>query len=179
MVDSNMNRFFLIASLALCAGISGCMQSAGGLPVKQDRFVKFTSHLGNSFVAPSQWTATDKGDTFSLKSPDGHAVITTTVYTSEGSGSLDEFREMMTTGLLPDGASRWQDSKWTTIKLGDVEAHRRELIAIPDSDTQWRLYVVDGGKYYHAIFLHASKITMALNGEVYETIVMTFEGIRE
>lgn len=136
MVDSNMNRFFLIASLALCAGISGCMQSAGGLPVKQDRFVKFTSHLGNSFVAPSQWTATDKGDTFSLKSPDGHAVITTTVYTSEGSGSLDEFREMMTTGLLPDGASRWQDSKWTTIKLGDVEAHRRELIAIPDSDTQ-------------------------------------------
>lgn len=126
-----------------------------------------------------QWTATDKGDTFSLKSPDGHAVITTTVYTSEGSGSLDEFREIMTAGLLPDGASRWQDSKWTTIKLGDVDAHTRELIAIPDSDTQWRLYVVDGGKYYHAIFLHASKITMALNGEVYESIVITFEGIRE
>jgi hypothetical protein len=43
--------------------------------VQQDTFVRFTSHLGSSFVAPSRWTMTVKGDTFSLKSPDGQAII--------------------------------------------------------------------------------------------------------
>src|SRR5688572_24734048 len=41
--------------------------------VQQDTYVEFTSHLDNSFVAPSHWTSTDKGNTFSLQSHDGHA----------------------------------------------------------------------------------------------------------
>ena len=144
-----------------------------------DRFVKFTSHLGNSFVAPSQWTTEDEGPTFSLKSPDGHAVIHAVVYTSEGSGSLDDFRQTMTAGLLPKDSSRWKDSKWSEIKLGEVTASKRELIPIPDAEHEWRLYVVDGGKYYHAIVLNASTTAMSLNGEFYESIVCTFEGLRE
>ena len=174
-----MSRSLIIVSLVLTSAIAGCTRNEYGSPVQQDRYVKFTSHLGNSFVAPSQWTTTDEGDSFSLKSPDGHAVIQAIVYACEGSGSLDDFRQTMTTGLLPKEASRWKDSQWTAIKLGDVKASRRELIADPGTDHEWRLYVVDGGKYYHAIILNASTTAMTLNGDFYESIVRTFEGIRE
>lgn len=147
--------------------------------MQQDKFVKFTSHLGTSFVAPSQWTTTDEGDTFTLTSPDGYAAITAIVYTSEGSGSMNDFREMMTSGLLPKGASRWKDSKWTEVELGNIKASRRVLTAVPEDDFEWRLYVVDGGKYYHAIFLNSPTTVMSLNGEFYESVVCTFESMRE
>lgn len=169
-----MRRILLIASLAT---VAGCF-SKEAVPVQQDKFVKFTSHLGTSFVAPSQWTTTDEGDTFTLTSPDGYAAITAIVYTSEGSGSLDEFRETMTTGLLPKEASRWKDSQWNTIELGEFKASRRVLIAVPEDGHEWTLYVIDGGKYYHAIFLNSPTAVMSLNGDFYESIVRTFEGIR-
>lgn len=174
-----MSRCLVISNLVLIAAIAGCNRKEDGSTVQQDKYVKFTSHLGNSFVAPSQWTTSDEGDTFSLKSPDGHAVIHAIVYTSEGSGSLDDFRQTIITGLLPKEASRWKDSEWTAIKLGDVEASKRELIPVPSEDHEWRLYVVDGGKYYHAIILNASTTAMSLNGEFYESIIRTFDGNRE
>jgi hypothetical protein len=173
-----MRRLLAIAILVLVAAVAGCNDGEGS-PVQRDRYIKFTSHLGNSFVAPSQWTTEDEGNTFSLKSPDGHAVIHTIIYTSEGSGSLDDFRQTMTTGLLPKNASHWKDSKWTEIKIGEVQASKRDLVPVPATDHEWRLYVVDGGKYYHAIVLNASTTAMALNGEFYENIVRTFEGLRE
>jgi hypothetical protein len=132
-----------------------------------------------SFVAPGDWQARDDGDTFTLKSPDGYALIQAFVFTSQGSGTLDDFRATMATGLLPQGASGWQESEWTTIKLGDFAASKRELIPIPDTDHRWRLYVMDGGKYYYAINLNASEVVMELNGDFYESVVATFEGIRE
>ena len=147
--------------------------------VQQDTYVKVTSHLGNSFVAPSQWTVTDKGDTFSLETPDGQAFIHAIIFRSEGSGSLQEFRETMTSSLLPKTATGWKPSDWTTIKLGDHDAQKRDLIPVPESDQQWRLYVVDGGKFYHAVILNASNTAMGLNGGFYENIVRSFEGVRE
>ena len=145
----------------------------------QDTYVKFTSHLGNSFVAPSLWTTTDKGDTFSLKSPDGQAIIYAIMYTSEGSGSLEEFGETMASGLLPDGARGWKPSKWTTVRIGEHDAQKRDLVPVPKSHQQWRLYVVDAGEFYHAVILNASEVAMTLNGGFYENIVRTFDGVRE
>src|SRR5262245_53083807 len=127
-----MSRLLVTAILVFVSATAGC-RGGEGSAVKGDRFVKFTSHLGNSFVAPSQWTSEDEGPTFSLKSPDGHAVIHAIVYTSEGSGSLDDFRQTMTTGLLPKDSSRWKDSNWSEIKLGEVTASKRELIPVPDA----------------------------------------------
>ena len=147
--------------------------------MRTDTFVKFTSHLGNSFVAPSKWTASDKGDTFSLKSPDGLAIIHAIMFTAEGSGSLEEFSETMTSGLLPDGVPAWKQSRWTTIKLGEQQARKRDLIPATASDQQWRLYVVDAGKFYHAIILNASNGAMLINSELYESTVRTFNGVRK
>jgi hypothetical protein len=169
-----MSRLLVIAFLT----IAGC-NGGGESPARGDRFVKFTSHLGNSFVAPSQWTSEDEGDTFSLKSPDGHAVIHAIVYTSEGSGSLDECCQTMVAGLLPEAASGWKDSEWTEITLGGMRGSKRVLIPVPEAETEWRLFVVDGGKYYHAIILNASNAAMSLNGEFYESVVCTFEGLKD
>jgi hypothetical protein len=168
-----------ITCLALCLTLSACDRKQKESAVQQDTYVKFTSHLGNSFVAPSQWTTTDKGDTFSLKSPDGKAIIHAIMFTAEGSGPLNEFRETMASGLLPKEATGWKASNWTTIKLGEVDAGKRELIPVPESHQQWRLYVMDGGKFYHAIVLNASADAMTLNGGFYENIVRTFNGVRQ
>jgi hypothetical protein len=147
--------------------------------VQQDTYVKVTSHLGNSFVAPSQWTTTDKGDTFSLKCPDGQAFIHAIVYTSEGSGTLQQFRETMTSGLLPKTATAWKPSDWTSIKFGESDAQKRDLTPVPESDQAWRIYVMDGGRFYHVIVLNASSTAMALNGGFYENVVRSFDGIRQ
>jgi hypothetical protein len=112
-------------------------------------------------------------------SPSGRLTATPSFTQSEGSGSLDDFRQTITTGLLPKDASHWKDSPWTEIKLGETKASKRELIPIPSADHEWRLYVVDGGKYYHAIVLNASSTAMSLNGDFYESIVCTFKGLRE
>lgn len=106
-----MTRNLTVFLLLLCASVSACGYQEQGSSRGQDTFVKFTSHLGTSFVAPSKWTTTDQGDTFTLKSQDGLAAITAIAYTKEGSGSLNEFRESMATGLLPKEASQWKDSK--------------------------------------------------------------------
>ena len=181
-----MTRSLTIMCLVICATIGACDRKKkettvqkNESAVQQDTYVKFTSHLDNSFVAPSQWTSTDKGDTFSLKSPDGAAIIHAIMYTSEGSGTLKEFGETMASGLLPKGATAWKASDWTTIKLGDRDAQKRDLIPIPESHQQWRLYVMDGGKFYHAIILNALNDAMTLNGGFYENIVRTFNGVRQ
>ena len=173
----HVREFFVAICIALCLTLSGCNRERKVAAVQQDTFVKFTSHLGNSFVAPSQWTATDNGDTYSLKSPDGQAIIHAIMFTAKGSGSIDEFRETMASGLLPKDATGWSPSSWTTIKFGSIDAGKRELIPAPPSHQQWRLYVVDGGKFYHAIILNASVEAMTLNGGFYENIVRTFDGI--
>jgi len=51
--------------------------------------------------------------------------------------------------------------------------------AVPESDQAWRIYVLDGGRFYHVIVLNASSTAMALNGGFYENVVRSFEGIRE
>lgn len=127
-----------------------------------------------SFVAPSEWKASDDGDTFTLKSPDGHALIQAFVFTSQGSGTMDEFCATMTASLLPQDATAWQESKWTPIKLGNLTGSKRELIPVSDANHRWRLYVLERGKYYYAINLNASEVAMGLNGEFYESVVCTF-----
>lgn len=143
--------------------------------MKQDTFVKFTSHLGNSFVAPSMWTADDKGDTYSLKSPDQQAIIHAIMFTEKGSGTIDEFKDMLTSGLLPKGATGWLQSEWSPIKLANADAMKRDLVPIPEGNQQWRLYVVHADRFYYAIILNASTPMMQLNGPFYESIVRTFE----
>lgn len=181
-----VRRHLQILQILLCAGLTlqaGCSGTPPGgeraVPVRSDTFVKFTSHLGSSFTAPSQWTMTDEGSTFSLKSPDGHAVISAMVFTAEGSGSLEDFRELTASTLLPKTATGWKDSQWSTIKLKGSDAWKRELVPIPAGDEEWRLYVMGAGPYYHAVVVHATSVVMPLNGEFYEDIVRSFEGINE
>jgi hypothetical protein len=181
-VNHCVTRSIIILCLTACAALVACDREKDEKKesaVQTDTYVEFKSHLGNSFVAPSLFTATDKGDTFSLKSPDGRAIIHAIMYTAEGSGSINEFRETMASGLLPDGATAWKASDWTPIKFREHEAQKRDLIAVPESNQQWRLYVVDGGKFYHAIILNASNETMTLNGDFYENIIRSFHGVRQ
>ena len=174
-----MNRILIIPCLALCATISSCDRKNEEPVVKRDTYVEFKSHLGNTFVAPSQWTMFDKGDTFALNSPDGQATIMSIMYTAEGSGSLQEFGETMTRGLLPEGATDWQESDWTTIDIDGQKVPKRELVPVPESGERSWLYLVGGGKYYYAIVLTASDLAMELNGGFYEKLVQTFKGVRK
>ena len=169
---------FGVVLLAAAIALRNSMKSTNR-EVQKCRNVLFTSHLGNSFVAPSIFTQTDKGDTFTLKSPDGQALIYTIMFTAEGSGTLTEFGELMASSLLPKGATKWHDSKWTAIKFAETVANKKELIPIPESHQQWRVYIVDGGKFYHAVILNASNIAMTLNGDFYEKIDCTFKGVKE
>jgi hypothetical protein len=101
------------------------------------------------------------------------------MFTAEGSGSLDDFRETMSSGLLPKDSSGWKDSIWTAIKFGEFDASHRELVPVPETHQQWRLFVMDGGRFYHAVILNASTSAMTVSGDFYENVVRTFEGVRE
>jgi hypothetical protein len=146
--------------------------------VHRDEFVTFQSELGNSLVAPSSWTANDKGDNYLVQSPDGHAWIQVLTFTVEGSGSIEEFRETIVTSLLPKESSGWTQSPWSTMKIGDAEAIHRRLVPVPAGEHEWRVYLMQSGKLYHAIVLNATDEAMAANGDFYESIVLTFHGIR-
>jgi hypothetical protein len=147
-------------------------------PIKHDVSVKVTSHLGNSFVIPSKWAVEDKGDTYSIRSPDGRAVIYAIMFSADGSGSMDHFRQTMTSGLLPKGVSAWEPSEWTEVKIGEDMAHKRSLAPVPASNQEWRLYALSTGKFYYAVVLTATPDAMFLNGAFYEEIVLSFRGVR-
>ena len=179
-----MTRSLTITFLVICATLAACDRKKEGAvekkdsAVQQDTFVKRTSHLGNSFVVPSLFTTTDKGDTFSLKSPDGQAIIHAIIFTAEGSGTFEEFQAMLASDLVPE--KTWKPSQWTPFKLGDGhDAQKRDFVPVGESDQQWRLYAVDGDKFYHAILLNASSPMMTLQGGFYDNIIRSFEGVRE
>jgi hypothetical protein len=169
-----------ILCLAACVVLSCDDRGGGASGVQHDTAVKFESRIGNSFIAPSQWTAEDRGSTFTLRSPDGHAVIHALTFSVEGSGTIEEFRNLMAVNLLPAGAT-WAPSEWSAITLAGEAAYRRDLAPVPDKgDQRWRLYVLRAGKMYHAIVLNASKIAMSLNGGFYETdLISSFHPIRK
>jgi hypothetical protein len=170
-----------IVCLAACV-VASCDNrgGGGGIGVQRDTAVKFQSRIGNVIIAPSQWTAEDKGSTFTLRSPDGHALIHILTFTAEGSGTVEEFRELMAARLLPAGAD-WAPSGWSTLTLAGEAAYRRDLVPVPNAgDRAWRLYVLRAGKMYHAIVLNASTPAMKLNGGYYETdLIASFSPIRE
>lgn len=142
--------------------------------VNQDTFVEFKSQLGNTIVYPSQWTPKDKGDAFSLASPDGQAVINALTFTAEGTGTLAEFQDMMVSQIDGDGAI----PKWTDIDIGGITAQKRQLDSRDeDAESSWRVYVLQNGECYHAIFLNASTLVMDLNGGFYENVIRSFKGI--
>jgi hypothetical protein len=146
--------------------------------VQRDQFVTFQSDLGNSLVAPSNWTAKDKGDNYLLQSPDGHAWIQVLTFSVEGSGSMEEFRETIIASFLPKKSSGWTQSPWSPVKIGDVEAIHRRLVPSPVGEHEWRVYLIQSGSLYHAIVLNATQLAMEANGDFYESIVLTFQGIR-
>ena len=53
------------------------------------------------------------------------------------------------------------------------------MVPVPESNQQWRAYVMDAGRFYHLILLNASNPSMTLNGDFYEGIVRSFDGVRE
>ena len=141
----------------------------------KDRLVTFRSHLGNSFVAPSEWEAEDKGDTYLLRSPDGNALIQVLTLPVKGGGSIEEFRETILKSHLPPECSGWTPSEWSSVEIGDSHAICRHLVPIPTSNQEWRVYVLQSGRLYHAIVLTSTAEGMVLDGEFYESIVRSFE----
>jgi hypothetical protein len=141
--------------------------------VKEVAFVEFKSQLGNTIVHP-QWSAEDNGDAFSLTSPDGQAVINVLTFTVEGTGTLRDFQDMMVSQV----EGKWRDSDWTDVVIGGVNSKRRELISSDENaNSMWRVYVLQSGECYHAVFLNASSLVMEANGGFYDEVVSSFKGI--
>lgn len=99
-------------------------------------------------------------------------------FTVEGSGSIEDFQETMVNGVLPKEHSGWKPSDWSTVMLGETTALRRHIVPIQPGEHEWRIYIIKSGGLYHAIVLNATSTVMALNGDFYESIVLTFQGIR-
>jgi hypothetical protein len=69
---------------------------------------------------------------------------------------------------------------WTTIELNEKRVARKcALNPVSELDSAWWFYGVDGGLFYHAIYLRVSKLVLTVNGEFYENIVRTFDGVVE
>ncbi len=141
--------------------------------IERDEMVEFKSHVGNTIVLPSQWSVEDNGANLEISSPDGAAQIYVYTYTTEGSGSLADFQKTM----LSDFQGGWEFSDWEGIEIGGLAAQKRHLDAKDDSTPAFRIYVLQNGECYHALFITAPPTIMFLNGDFYEEIVTTFRGI--
>ncbi|HUG93065.1 MAG TPA: hypothetical protein VML55_19650 [Planctomycetaceae bacterium] len=147
--------------------------------VNKVSMVEFRSHIGNTIVYPCFWAVEDNGNVFGLKSPDGHAVINVFTFTVAGSGSFEEFRDLMLS-LAPGD---WEESPWVDVDFVDTTASKRHLLS-PDEDaafswegSSYRLYAQQNGECYHAILLEARPIVMQLNGDFFEEFIRSFRGI--
>lgn len=142
--------------------------------VKQDTFIEFKSHIGNTIVVPSQWDIDDEGDAFRLESPDGQAMIIAQTFTVDGSGTIDEFQDFVLSRIDGD----WADSSWEDVVVGGTNARKRQLDSNDENaEFSWSVYVLRKGECYHAICLNATSIAMLMNGEFYEDLIKTFNGI--
>jgi hypothetical protein len=164
------------AAVMLC---TGCGISEPSSNVQRDQFVEIKSELGHVLVAPSEWTFEDRGDSFLLQSPDGHAWIHALTVMVEGSGSIEEFREIIVSKCLPKDATKWAPSIWSDFPIGQAIAQKCVLLTDPPTEREWRVYVLQIGTYYHAIILSATDLAMEANGDFYESIVLTFQPASE
>jgi hypothetical protein len=146
--------------------------------MEEDHFVEMRSQVGNVLLAPSIWSTEEQGSSWYIRSTDGHAVISVFTYKADGSGSLEDFGNLIATWTLPDGETGWQASSWSPIVLKQNTALMRVLTPTSEqSEFRWRVYVIHTGRMYHAIVLNASEPMMFLNGDFYESIIQSFEGI--
>ena len=173
-----MNRRLFLAVLCPCPPALSCTTSKESPAMEHDSFVEFESEIGNKLFAPAQWLTEGESTSWYLRSPDNNAAISVFTYTAEGSGSLDEFGDLIAKWSLPDGETDWQKSDWNSIALEHCTARVRQLVPVPDaSKLRLRVYTAHTGRLYHALVLSVSEIAMDLNGEFYEGIVKTFRGI--
>jgi hypothetical protein len=180
------NRLILLICIVAIGTVFSCKKASektaqsasaapNGGPVMEGHFDGFRSHLGSTIVCPSDWTSTDKGDTWTLKSPDHHAIITVWTFTVQGSGTMQEFQNTMASSITKEGT--WKDSEWTAINIGGTAAVKR-VFEPQDAESQLpcRAYLLQTGDFYSAILLRASDEAMTLNGDFYESIVKSFHG---
>jgi len=135
--------------------------------------VEFRSRLGHAIVLPKQFQAEDQGDTWLLTAPDGSGRITIVSFTVAGTGTTDEFREMLEKTIEKDGP--FKESPWTPVRLANVDANTRAFFPV-DGNKPWAflLYVIRSGDYYHAIVVRASPTALALNRGFYGDRIVTF-----
>ena len=154
--------------------IGGCQREAG--VVSTERFVEVQGSTG-TLVAPEKWQLKDGGDHWSVTSPDGMAVINVMTFTVEGSGSLDDVAQMVADNLT-DPKPHWHDSDWTPLKVQGRSAIRRSLKPSDEAaQGEWVVIALREGDLYHVLSLNASDPAMELNGEFYESVMLTFKGI--
>ena len=162
-------------TVILMASVWSCGDSSAPA-VKTDVMVELRSHAGNTIVIPSMWSADDRGDTWNLKSPDGQVVLTIWTFTVEGSGSFDQFRDRVSGEIVKDKA--FKPSEWQAITIGERPGFKQYFETLSGEQKEAsRLYVIQTGDYYHAMWLRATPIALRLNGLAYEQFIQSFRGI--
>jgi hypothetical protein len=149
------------------------------MPIGTGTFIEFRSHIGNTIVAPDFWTSEDFGSRYVLRTSDNHAVIWLLTFTVEGSGTIEAFRDWVMLDRVPADPSAWKSSEWSPVMIGQDQACMRDLVSNdPQAKSQWRLYVLQAGKYYHVAAINVSTLTAVLNLGFYHDVVRSFCGIR-
>jgi hypothetical protein len=136
---------------------------------------RFHSHFGSSIACPVDWTSADKGETWTLKSPDHQATISIWTFPVQGSGALENFQNTMTHSIEKEGS--WKTSDWTPVQIGGTPGTKRTFDP-QEGSTQLpcRAYLLRTGNYYSAILLRVSDDAISSNGEFYEGLVQSFHG---
>lgn len=177
------NRLIPVACLIALLFISSCKKApdkaaettastSANTPPQDGRL---HSHFGSSIACPPDWNSTDKGDTWTLKSPDHQATISIWTLPAKGQETLTDFEKTMTDSINKEGA--WKSSDWTDVQISGTPGVKRTFDPQEGNpQLPCRAYLLRTGAYYTAILLRASDDAMSSNGETYEGIVQSFHG---
>lgn len=133
------------------------------------------SHFGSSIACPPDWKSTDRGDTWTLQSPDHQATISIWTLPAKGDETLQDFQKTMSDSINKEGA--WKSSDWMPVQIGGVAGVKRTFDPQEgNSQLPCRAYLLRTGPYYTAILVRASDDAMSANGDSYENIVQSFHG---
>ena len=171
-----LRSFYAIAVILLIGTGCGKQQNAELPPTKEvesAKYIEMTSQLGNKLVCPDFWQSVDEGQNWSVG--DGQGGINIYTVTAEGSGSLEEFRDMVVASV--DDIKGTDSPGWEDVENNNWKGTYALFDAKDDSGTVWQIIIATSGKYYHSIRISVPKLAYDLNKGMYKDVAMTFASL--
>ena len=151
-------------------------------------YARFASRTGTSFSAPSDWTSEEDDVAFTLFAP-ANAVINLFMddkaqWIADNPPLLDDdtpsnwYELLRVSGVIAKRESLdWNPVQWSAIDIGGRPARKTDMIAKGEKTLRWRLYILETTESLCTILLEATTPAMAANGDEYDKIICSLEGV--